>query len=318
MRRAVLAAALLSTVCAGTAFAQSQGAFIFGSRDLAVPNPNNPGTDYTMVLHQNSPAGYDAIQYDAARGWGFEVINPGATGRNTSERFGPFDDSPNGRNNFEDIIPDELYDSFIGFKSHPSECSAATIGDGSTPCSPTIPPSGGIFRVDVPNGQYRFNAIIGEADNNHAHRVLVENGGSGGPDSIGDHVVLVSNHDQAQWDIGQARDDRLGAGVFARVGFDDVLPPDPIGQGPVPVFVDMDENGLPSDSGPSSPVLDVTEGYVRVHLLQGNSNDGLGGGRDPNGADFVLFEAYQVPEPSSMALSLLGLIGLLAARRRHR
>jgi hypothetical protein len=79
----------------------------------------------------------------------------------------------------------------------------------------------------------------------------------------------------------------------------------------------MDENGLPADGGPSSPLLNVTEGYVRVHMLQGNSNDGIGGGRDANGTDVVLFEAYQVPEPSSMALSLLGLIGLMAARRRR-
>ena len=144
---------------AGTSLAQSQGAFIFGSRSLEVPNPNAPG-NYTMVLHENSPAGYDAIEYDAVRGWGFEAYDSGNADRNTSARFGPFDDSPNNRNRYDDIVPDELYDSFIGFKSHASTCSEAEIGDTTSPCAPTIPASGGIFRVDVSNGLYRFNAIV--------------------------------------------------------------------------------------------------------------------------------------------------------------
>ena len=45
---------------------------------------------------------------------------------------------------------------------------------------------------------------------------------------------------------------------------------------------------------PNSPVLSVTQGYVRLHLLQGNSNDGLGGGHDANGSDVVLFEVVPV------------------------
>jgi hypothetical protein len=109
--------------------------------------------------------------------------------------------------------------------------------------------------------------------------------------------------------------------VFARVGFDDVLPPIPQGAGPVPVFVDMDADGMPvvNGGGPDSPTLEVTQGYVRLHMLQGNSNDGIGGLRDPNGADIVLFELHQVPEPSSVALAILGVAGLaLTGRRRRR
>ena len=175
---------------------------IFGSRNLEVPNPNDPGNNYTMVLHENSAAGYDAITYDSARGWGFEITDPGSTGRNTAARFGPFDDSPNNRNKFSDTLPDHLYDSFMGFKSYTNTCDASVIGDGSTPCSPTIPAEGGVFRIDVPNGLYRFVGVFGDADNHHAHRVLVQDGGSPGVSS--NSVVLVSNHDQAQYDIGEA------------------------------------------------------------------------------------------------------------------
>ena len=95
---ALLACGVATQVAAQDAIGPPEFAGIFGSRDLVVENPNNPGTNYTMVLHDNSEAGYDAIEYDPARGWGFEVIDPGNTGRNTSARFGPFDDSPNNRN----------------------------------------------------------------------------------------------------------------------------------------------------------------------------------------------------------------------------
>lgn len=289
---------------------------IFGSRDLQVENPNDPGNNYTMVLHDNSPAGYDAIAYDAARGWGFEVLDPGSTDRNTAARFGPFDDSPNNRSNFADTLPDELYDSFMGFKSFANECSAATIGDGNTPCSPTIPAEGGVFRVDVPNGAYRFVGVFGEADNNHAIRAVVEDGGSGPPaDGIGNHVVLVHNHDQAQFDTGLGG---TGNGAFAVVGFEDKLPPTPLGPGDVPTFVYMDENGMPGVDQPVSPILNVTQGYLRLHLLQGNSNDGPGGAGDPNGGDMVLFEVHPVPEPSSIVLLALGIcLGVFASRRRR-
>jgi hypothetical protein len=268
-----------------------------------------------MVLHVDSPAGYDEIAYDSQRGWGFEEIYPDLDGpytdpdRNTAGRFGPFDSSPNGRTKWADTLPDQLYDSFIGMKDFAQACNASFFPDAedplNEPCSSDIDPDGGIFRIDVPNGMYRFVGVFGDADNVHAHRVLAEDGGSGPPaDGIGEnHVVLVHNHDQAQQIIGEAEPAEPGEGAYALVGFDDHLPPAPQGPGPIPRFVSMDENGFPilDDDGepveppvPSSPVLEVTQGYIRIHLLQGNSNDGDGGPFDPNGGDIVLLEVYPV------------------------
>jgi hypothetical protein len=211
-----------------------------------------------MIVHQTSP---EAVQYDPVKGYGYEVLYP--TDSPYGDRggygvFGPFDDSPNNRNEFPDECPEELYDSFIGAKNFIDECSEAVMGDMNTPCDP---PEGIIFRIDVPNGLYRFVAAVGEPDNRHAHRVLAEDGGSGPPENIGsNHVVLVSNHDQAQYDIGEIADDDPGDAVFARVGFDGKIPPPGDGIVPSPVFVDMDGNGMPTNAGPSSPVLEVTQG----------------------------------------------------------
>ncbi len=271
-------------------------AFAFGSRALDCATYNVPSVNYTMVLHDS----VDSVKYDPARGFGYEVIYP--TDSPFGDRagygiFGPFDDSPNNRNEYPNECPEELYDSFIGAKSFTNEVSAATMGDMDTP-SPN--PEGIIFRVDVPNGFYRFVGAFGEADNNHAHRILAEDGGSGPPANIGpNHVVLVHNHDQAQYDIGEAVNDLLGNGVFARVGFDGKIPPPGDGVAPSPVFVDMDENGRPTDAGPNSPILEVTQGYIRIHQLQGNSNDGPGGARDANGGDAVILELWKLePEPA--------------------
>jgi hypothetical protein len=266
-------------------------AFAFGSRDLVCPTYNIPSINYTIVLHE-SP---EAVQYDPARGYGYEVLYPADSpygDRAGYGIFGPFDDSPNGRNKFPDELPEEIYDSFIGAKSFLDDCSAAVMGDMDTPCDV---PEGIIFRVDVPNGLYRFVAAFGDADNVHAHRILAEDGGSGPPENIGaNHVVLVSNHDQAQQTIGEAEAAEPGEGVFARVGFDGKIPPPGDGVAPSPQFIDMDENGMPTEAGANSPVLEVTQGYIRIHQLQGNSNDGPGGPRDANGGDIVILELWKV------------------------
>jgi len=81
--------------------------------------------------------------------------------------------------------------------------------------------------------------------------------------------------------------------VRAPVAFDGFIPPPGDGIFPSPQFVDMDEDGMPTVD-PSSPVLEVTQGYIRIHQLQGNSNDGPGGPRDANGGDIVILELWKV------------------------
>ena len=135
---------------------------------------------------------------------------------------------------------------------------------------------------------------MGDADNPHAHRVLAEDGGEGLPDLIGDHVVLISNHDQAQYDIGTTGDADAGDGVYAMTGFGDKIPPPGDGVAPSPAFVAHDSDGLPTAGCADSPALEVTEGYIRIHALQGNSNDGPGGARDDNGGDLVVLEIWNV------------------------
>ena len=279
--------------------AELVAAFAFGSRDLECPTYNVPSVNYTMVHHADrEPETVQSLQYDPNKGYGYEVIYPEDSpfgDRSGYGIFGPFDDSPNNRDAFPDKCPEELYDSFIGAKDFTYEVSEATMGDKNTPGDP---PEGIIFRVDVPNGFYRFVAAVGEADNPHAHRLLAEDGGSGPPEDIGgNHVVLVHNHDQAQYDIGEVDADGPGKGVFARVGFSGLIPPPDDGVPPSPVFVDMDEYGMPTDTDADSPILWVTQGYIRIHQLQGNSNDSEFNSRDANGGDAVILELWQVPPP---------------------
>ena len=254
------------------------------------------GDPYTLV-EQTSPLD---VAYDEARGWGFEVVDPGNPDRGGWAEFGPFDDSPNDRNRFVGSCPEELYDSFMGSKDFPSACNEIVVGDPDSPCTEGgLEPAGAVFRIDLQDeGCYRFVAVIGDADNPHAHRVVVEDGGEGGPIEIGDNaVVLVENYDQNQQENGQVREDCLGCGVFARVGFDDKLPPEGDGIEPDPVFVNMDAQGRATGACPDSPVLEVEEGYIRIHLLQGNANVGPGSRAngtqvDVNGGDIVMLEVW--------------------------
>jgi len=153
---------------------------------------------------------------------------------------------------------------------------------------------------------------FGESDNPHANRILAEDGGEGYPGVVSpDHVVLVDNYDAAQYTHGQVRDDCLGCGVFARVGFNCRIPPLGDGMYPDPQFVNFDADGLPlagddalfgteDDPPPDSPTLRVTQGYILFHLLQGNSNNGPGGknfgDRDANGPDLVILELWKVED----------------------
>ena len=333
--------------------------FLFGSRNLSIATPNGDG-NYTMVLHVDDDVGYNDLEYDSTRGYGFEVIDPGNTDRGGAARFGPFDNSPNNRGNLDPTFDPnlEIYNSFIGFKDFTHLCDIQLVGNTTDPCPigaeallrqqgdpPADPPltgtyqeEGGTFRVDVPNGFYRFVGVFGDVDNTHAHRVVIEDGGTGGPSNIDytNSEILVNSYDQNQAWFGTAGD-VLGEGVFATVGFEDstgtYLPPMPnpddfFPDDPLPSFLPIDENGLEiktadnqliEGSLPNSPVLEVTQGYLRLHLMQGNSNrvldDGMGGRmtdvlpfdpdapqapmsrQDRNGGDIVLFEIVPVDGP---------------------
>jgi hypothetical protein len=249
-----------------------EAAFIFGSRQLECEIADAPGASYTAVHHAGSdPPSHDALAYGFdGRPYGFETIDPGNPDRNGSARFGPFDDSPNDLDLFGDDCPEEIYDSFIGFRDFPPECD-------DQPC-------GGIFRIDLPDGWYRFAGAFGGAATHHTHRVLVEDGGSGPPGAIGpDFAVLVENFDQAEH----------GAGAFARAGFGDHLPPAGDGAPPDPAFVNLDELGRITGCPPNSPALELTQGYIRVHLLRGDARDGSAGAAEEDGGDIVLFEAWR-------------------------
>jgi hypothetical protein len=280
-------------------------AFAFGSRQLSCPTFNDPSVNYTIVYH-GTP---QELVYAPWRGWGYEVLYPDPFvspfgNRNGYEIFGPFDDSPNNRNEFPETCPEELYDSFIGAKNFTAECSAATVGDPNTPCAqgdlPEPQPQGVIFRIDVPNGTYRFVAASGDSDNPTAHRILAEDGGAGLPEDIGRHVVLIHNFNQTQFTIGETQPEESGAGVYARVGFDGRIPPPGDGIPPSPQFVNMDGNGMPTEAAPHSPPLEVTQRYVSIHQHQANANDGPGGSRDPNGGDLTILELWRVDPVSGL------------------
>jgi len=287
---AIACAALLGR--AGSAQGQELvHAFAFGSRDPMCTTHNEPDTEYTMVLQVGgNPL---SVAHDPDKGYGYEIVYPNDTSRNGWGIYGPFDDSPNNRTRFPgNACPEELYDSFIGAKDFGRTC---TVG----PCEP-YEGKGIVFRVDLPNGTYRFVGAFGDSDNRHAHTIIVEDGGEGpagdfDAEGPGGHAVLVQDFDQAQWDIGEADPGARGEGVYARVGFDGLIPPEGDGVSPDPKFVDMDEFGEATDEGEAaSPILEVTQGYLRLHQLQGASNAGPGGAGDPNGGDAVIFEIWRI------------------------
>jgi len=129
-------------------------------------------------------------------------------------------------------------------------------------------------------------AVVGDSENPHAHRIVVENGGLLDEPDVGfDNVVLVSNFDQTQYE----------AGVLGRVGFSGHQPPIGDGVDPEPEFVDFDEDGEITTCVSNSPVLTVTGSHLRVHQLQGNFHES--GVRDQvgdGGGDLVLLEIWRV------------------------
>ncbi len=287
---------------------QLERAFLFGSRDLTCPVFNEPGTNYTAVVHAaDDAATVQALAYDAGRGWGYEAYLDPYTIDQTNpygdrggwEAYGPFDRSPNNRTRYGAWgtatweCPFTLYDSFIGCVNFQQNCDSSITGDIDTPCyefdSATYFRDGIIFRVDVPNGKYRFVMAVGSSSNAHHHRIIVEDGGTGGPQDLGldNYVVPVHNYSQAEY----------CPGTFARVGFGCYLPPPAVSPNQNNLsFANIDASGLVTTNAPNSPTLEVTEGYLRVHCLQANANDGACATVDRNGGDLVVLEIWNVGE----------------------
>lgn len=149
------------------------------------------------------------------------------------------DDSPNNRAVLAG--DDEIYDQFIG----------ATGNGGDI-----------VFRVDAPNGAYRFVAAGGDARfSDHATTLLVRDG------SDGDQIVLIDAL-------------TLDANEFYTVGFGDKRPPAADGQ-------DVQPNLLPQSE---SPILEVTRGYVEIiQICEGPAN----------GGDLCLLEVWQIEEQNA-------------------
>ena len=130
LRVAVLAFPVVALMSTSVSAQELKGAFIFGSRDLDCDIPGSEDK-FTMVYHAgNDQASHDAMAYTAEKGYGLVVTDPGNTGRNGSSQFGPFDNSPNNRNEFGDDCPEQIYDSFIGWKNYETDCDAETQGEG--------------------------------------------------------------------------------------------------------------------------------------------------------------------------------------------
>jgi uncharacterized protein YjdB len=145
------------------------------------------------------------FNYDAANGHGYTDLDK-------------LDGSPNNRNS--SACGEELYDQFIGVKSGPGDIK---------------------FRVDVPNGDYKFVAAMGDASYSHYNIMKVRDG------SDGTIQTLISG-------IQCAVDE------YAIVEFDDKV---------VPAC-----SGATFTSQPESPVLTVTNGYIEViQESAGNGGD---------------------------------------------
>src|SRR5690606_10302336 len=90
----------------------------------------------SSALHRagnNADGAVDELEYSAEKGFGFLRLSD-STARGEWARFGQFDDCPNSRARFSDTCPEELFDSFVGFKDHPTPCNESVVGNTEDPC----------------------------------------------------------------------------------------------------------------------------------------------------------------------------------------
>ena len=193
------------------------------------------GADGFTRESPNAPVTYKKIvqggldfDYSAERGYGYSDLSG-------------LDKSPNNPNVLDGEA--ELYDQFIGAK----------------PGGKKI-----VFRVDVPNGEYRFVAAGGDIRNrNHRTSILVRDGSTG---VFLPFVEELTNKDNE----------------FYRVGFRDKHAPEATG---VHFLPEVD-----------SPKLEVTQGYIELHQLAVRPSAG--------GGDLSLLEIWQAVPPPTVAIEL--------------
>ena len=180
--------------------------------------------------------------YDAARGYGYTDVDG-------------LDGSPNNRNVLSPA--DEIYDQLIGAKP---------------------PGADVVFRVDVPNGTYRFVAAGGDPQyTNHATTVRARNGHSGDVASL---VEDFPNPNGEYWRVGfEGREPPPGAVAFAPLA--------------------------------DSPTLVVTQGFVELRQIAAEV-EGAGAGGDLN-----LFELWRVAEAAPVARASARPPRRLRLRRRR-
>ena len=193
-------------------------AFAFGANDYTRETPNKSGTSYIKIVQDEQ-----GFQYSSSQGYGYTDITQ-------------IDKSKNNRGVYSGS--NEIYDQFIGVK-------------GGTGKSIT-------FRIDLPNGKYRFVVAGGDAKySGHSTTISVRDGNSG------NLIDLVT-------------DQKMTAGEFFQVGFGDKIPPPGDEELKVPDFRDLIE----------SPTVEVKAGYLELNQTIGSGSN-IGG-------DLCLFEIWSV------------------------
>lgn len=204
-------------------------AFAFGATTYTRPVHNQPSASYTKLRQESGSTA--SLVYDAGRGYGYTNL----TGLDTT---------PN--DNSAVLDGDQIYAENIGVKG-----SLGSV----------------IFRVNVPNGTYRFVAAGGNvAEYNHVSKLRVRNSG------VGLWVNMLDHEHVNRWTIW-------------RIGFGDKVPPPADGGG--------------HDSGATvdpifkpkviSPVVTVTGGYLEFEQIgRGVNSSDLWGG------DLCLLEIWRL------------------------
>lgn len=186
-------------------------AFAFGADEWTRTTYNEPSVQYIKI---NQGAEEANIQYSSFAGYGY--VDSASLDR-----------SPNNRDEYAGN--DEIYDQFIGVKS----------SEGPPPMR---------FRIDVPNGTYRFVAAGGDADYfNHSTTIRARDG------DTDDAIVLVDDYQPK------------APGQFWTVEFDDKI---------VPPSTTRPPYFFPQKP---SPTLEVTQGYIIIEQDLGFHPEGIGG-----------------------------------------